>query len=231
MQFPIGVGIGLLGFASAATTIDQAEDVSRVASTPPREERSITDDTQIVVIEGVHRWYNLLWNDLLGIDGEWEEIETEDGTVLLPLDEQCSVAVRPLWKDEIHYLPVPRGGELRMESGWLEIDQVGRSKRAAEFVDLALARSFEGCDYRYSAGAVHQIEESGGCWEDSGSSGCATAKTCASSGGNGCSLELIVSEGMGVMAMTFEGECGAVLSYSRCVNQDGTGTVCVNSAD
>jgi hypothetical protein len=224
-----GLGIGLLGLASAATTLEAERPAPALEGAEWSRSASISASTEIKVLEHSHRWYNEIWNEFLGMDGEWEEVDGAAGVVLRPLDEHCSLGIYSYVLDEVHYLPVPLEGEVTFVRGWIRINQLGRSERSVAALAPVAAQTIGDCDTRFDSTTVSGLDIGGSCWEDSQSSeDCGSVQTCVANGGEGCTLDFTLAANMGNTTTHFNSECGEPLVFSECTDDEGRTIYCVD---
>jgi hypothetical protein len=221
-----GLGIGLFGIVSAVLAPEASRPTAPTSAAPSTSAVSITANAEVELKEGARRFYNERWNELLGIEGDWDEVQGADGTVLRPRSEDCVLGIYSFVRDEVHYLPVPVEGQVRFAKGWIAIDQVGEWKRGPSQL---LQNKPSDCDTSYGEDEIADYTLNGDCWQSQDTmEDCQVALGCSGNGSTGCGVTLQLASGMRTSESHYEGACGESLYFSVCTDDEGQDTFCVD---
>lgn len=230
MQFPIAIAAVLFGLNSSHSPIDSAHVNSGLTNSSASAVDTL-EPSEIIIVEGQRRWYNQMWNELIGLDGEWEEFVDGQASVLRPLSDACSIGIRATWKDQVIYTPITRKGEVIVDAGWIRVDPFGqRSSTAGNggVPDPLFLQSPGACTRSIDTTMVVHIAQEGDCWNEIPDAGnCSGGWSCSGSGSAGCTVEFVMQSNARVPSETYDVECGVGLSYSTCDDGNGKRSICI----
>ena len=229
MHLSIALATGLFGLSPLALAPNPSAPASPPNAAGWTLQPTISATTDVKVLEGAQRWYNELWNELVSIDGDWDEVAGAAGVVLRPKGTECTLAVYSQVSDELHYLPVPEDGQVTFVDGWIRIDQVGAWRRSGSGgAAMSMTKGPQGCAASYTNDEVSSVTFSGGCWEEQEPSGdgCGEVQICGVDGAQGCKVTFGLTSMMRGTGTEFESECGGDLVFKRCTD-DGQSSYCV----
>lgn len=227
MQVPIVIGIGLFGLLSLATKLEGGATRVSTSSEGEQAESSRGGGNGVIPVESGQHWFNLERNELLGIEGTWDEVHSVRGTTLYPLDEDCALVVGVRSKREIRHHKVSAKGSASIERGWLVIDQGVGPRPEWRGGSGARLMAAPNCDHVFRSQDISCASTSGPCWEMTQYSEQRQEGECNVDAGLGCQLEITSVEGASAVTHSFQVECGSDLSFVADCTDDGTWTVCI----